>query len=332
MMTTQSMCSTIRFDDNLGGLAYPFLPDQWQWQIVSHPLGDAADGLDAAFPADPPTPAGSPPALRWVKDDKVLDLFIPGVDTAEFLARTGLQLSMRKGAFVLSKRLSRVMRPYRYWGFFPAGEVTIDYNEQLDPKLWDGCGQVSRGFVQRLADRLDPSTGSGQVLDARHRRELLNANRFEVTTLHAAGQDKGHVLVVDDLAVDFMFPAGSAKTELALTDGRVFVGLQPIHSEDQMCLDIQSLINLHPFFQPEQLLAWAQMESELFLTGIRDGRLAKILNRLYDAESVADLDGLADWHVGEYIASGGSLMWFAGMVKAVARQHLNRLGSRASKL
>jgi hypothetical protein len=36
--------------------------------------------------------------------------------------------------------------------------------------------------------------------------------------------------------------------------------------------------------------------------------------------------------VGEYIASGGSLMWFAGMVKAVARQHLNRLGSRASKL
>jgi hypothetical protein len=74
------------------------------------------------------------------------------------------------------------------------------------------------------------------------------------------------------------------------------------------------------------------MESELFLTGIRDGRLEHILNRLYDAESVADLDSLADWHVGEYIASGGSLMWFAGMVRAVARQHLNRLGSRAGKL
>ncbi|HUM67729.1 MAG TPA: hypothetical protein PLK31_02645, partial [Chloroflexota bacterium] len=104
------------------------------------------------------------------------------------------------------------------------------------------------------------------------------------------------------------------------------------HSEDQMCLDIQSIINLHPFFQPEHLLAWAGMESELFLSGIRDGRLESILNRLYDAESVSDLDSLADWHVGEYIASGGSLMWFAGMVKAVAKQHLNRLGSRASKL
>jgi len=303
------MCSTIRFDDNLGGLAYPFLPGQWQWQIVSRPL-------DEAFPADPPTLSDSAPALRWVKDDKVLDLHVPGMDTAEFMARTGLQLSMHKGAFVLSKRLSRVMRPYRYWGFFPAGEVAIDYNEQLNPLLWDGCGQVSRGFVQRLGDSLE--------LDARHRRELLTANRFEVTTLHAGGQDKGHVLVVDDLAVDFMFPAGSAKMELALVDGRVFVGLQPVHSEDQMCLDIQSLINLHPFFRPEQLLAWAQMESELFLTGIRNGRLEQVLNRLYDAESVADLDSLADWHVGEYIASGGSLMWFAGMVKAVARQHLNR--------
>lgn len=48
--------------------------------------------------------------------------------------------------------------------------------------------------------------------------------------------------------------------------------------------------------------------------------------------SVRALDSLADWHVGEYIASGGSLMWFAGMVKAVAKQHLNRLGSRLSKL
>ena len=77
-----------------------------------------------------------------------------------------------------------------------------------------------------------------------------------------------------------MFPANSAKQELALVDGRIFIGLHPIHSEDQMCLDIQSLINLHPFFQPEHLLAWAGMESALFLEGIGNGRLAGILNRL----------------------------------------------------
>ena len=308
--------TVLRFDDNRGGLAYPFLPNELQWQIVSHTFGDE-EALTKIFQVAPPT-------LRWVKDDKVLDLTIPGMDTQTFLARSGLQLSMHKGGYVLSKRLSRVMRPFRYWGFFRDTDITIDYNPHLNGRLWDGSGQVSRSFIQRLTDSLD--------LDERHRRELLHTNRFEVTTLHAGGQDKGHVLVVDDLAVDFMFPAGSVKQELALVDGRVFIGLNPIHSEDQMCLDIQSLINLHPFFQPEQLLAWAQMESELFLTGIRDGRLAQILNRLYDAESVADLDGLADWHVGEYIASGGSLMWFAGMVKAVARQHLKRLGSRANKL
>ncbi len=307
--------TTLRFDDNRGGLAYPFLPNELQWQIISRPF-DGEEALEKIFQAVTPT-------LRWVKDDKVLDLQVPDMNMAEFLNNTGLQFSMHKGGYVLSKRLSRVMRPYRYWNFFNEDEVTIDYNEFLDGNLWDGSGQVSRSFIQRLADSLE--------LDDRHRRELLHTNRFEVTTLHTGGQDKGHVYVVDDLAVDFMFPANSVKQELALTDGRIFIGLQPIHSEDQMCLDVQSLINLHPFFQPEHLLAWAGMESGLFLEGIRNGRLEAILNRLYDADSVADVDSLADWHVGEYIASGGSLMWFVGMVKAVAKQHLNRLGSRAGK-
>ncbi|MCI0581144.1 MAG: hypothetical protein L0332_07440 [Chloroflexi bacterium] len=305
--------SVITFNDNRGGLVFPFLPAEWQWQIVSRPLDNTEAMAELA--------QVEPPALRWVKDDKVLDLIVPGLDTAGFLARTGLQLSMSKGGYVLSKRLSRVMRPYRYWSFFGQEQVTIDYNELLDGRLWDGCGLVSRSFIQRLADSL--------TLDDHHRRELLGSGRFEVTTLHAGGQDKGHVLVVDDLAVDFMFPAGSAKQELALVDGRVFIGLHPVHSEDQMCLDIQSLINLYPFFQPEQLLYWAQLESELFLSGIRDGRLEAVIGRLYDE---SDLDNLAGWHVGEYLASGGRLMWFAGMVKAVARQHLNRLGGRAGKL
>lgn len=307
------MTTVIRFNDNRGGLAYPFLPAKWGWQIVSRPLGDE-DALTEIAQATPPT-------LRWVRDDKVLDLYVPGMDTAAFLAQTGLRLSMHKGGYVLSKRLSRIMRPYRYEGFYKAADITLEYNEFLDGRLWDGCGLVSRAFVQRMADDL--------TLDEPYRRQLLRAGRFEVTTLHTGGQDKGHVLVVDDLAHDFVFPAGSTKPELALVDGRVFIGLQPVHSEDQMCLDIQSIINLHPFFSPEQLLIWMQMESELFLTGIRNGRLEAARGRLHNE---ADLVSLADWHVGEYLASGGHPMWFAGMVKAVARQHLNRLDGRADKL
>jgi hypothetical protein len=45
-----------------------------------------------------------------------------------------------------------------------------------------------------------------------------------------------------------------------------------------------------------------------------------LLDRLYTADS-PDEQPLADWHLGDYLASSGRLMWFAGMVKAAARQH-----------
>ncbi len=307
---------TIYSTDDLGGMVYPFLPTNWQWQIVSRPLSEE-NALNHIMQAVSPT-------LRWVKDDKVLDLYVPGMNTADFLTRTGLNPSLHKGGYVLSKRLSRVMRPFYYAQFYAKEEVTIYYDELLNGRLWDGCGLVSRAFIQQMADSL--------ILSAHNRRELLHSERFEVTTLHEDGQDKGHVLVVDDLAYDFVFPAHSTKTELWLQNGRIFIGLHPVHSEDQMCLDIQSLINLYPFFQPEQLWAWAKMESELFLDGIRNGRMNNILNRLYNIETAADLESLAGWHVGEYVASGGDVMWFAGMVKAVAKQHLNRLSSRTDRL
>jgi hypothetical protein len=296
------MATVLSYNDNRGGMAYPFLPADWRWSILSHPLKDR-DAVDALLDGVVATPT-----LRWVKDDKTLDLRVPGLDTAAFLQKTGLELSMAKGGYVLSKRISRVMRPYRYWAFFDQADVRIDYNELLDGRLWDGCGLVSAAFVQRLADSLD--------LSDRDRRELLRSGRLEVTALHNGGQDKGHVLVVNDLAVDFMFPAHSAKTELRLTDGRVFVGLQPVHSADEACLDVQSVINLYPFLKPEQLLYWMQLESALFLDGIRSGRVGGLLGRLAQAESEAEMDSFSDWHVGDYLLSGGQPLWFAGMVKA----------------
>ena len=150
--------------------------------------------------------------------------------------------------------------------------------------------------------------------------------------MHSAGQDKGHVLVVDELAVDFLFPAGSSKQELALAGNQLFVGLVPVHASDEMCLDIQSLINLHPFFRPEQLLVWMELESALFLEGIESGRLAEVMGRLTGIASEGELAELSNWHVGEYLASGGHPMWFAGIARALARQHLNRLGRRERRL
>jgi hypothetical protein len=105
-----------------------------------------------------------------------------------------------------------------------------------------------------------------------------------------------------------------------------------VHHSDEMCLDIQSLINLHPFFKPERLLVWTELESELFLEGIAGGRLAEVMGRLNNIASEAELADLASWHVGEYLASGGHPMWFAGIAKSLARQHLNRLGRRERRL
>jgi hypothetical protein len=315
----------IRYDDPsagsgqaLGGMAYPFLPPELKWEIVSRPLGNAGQ-MHAIYDAPLPT-------LRWVKDDKVLDLHVPGMDTEAFLARSGLTLSMERGGYTLSKRLSRVMRPYRYWGFFDEAAG----RHRAQPR----AGRPALGRLRAGQPHLRRAAGLRRLreLDERHRRELLHTRRFEVTCLHKAGQDKGHVLVVDDLAVDFLFPAGSSKRELALAGNQVFVGLVPVHHSDEMCLDIQSLINLHPFFKLEQLLVWMELESELFLEGIAGGRLAEVMGRLYGIESEEELADLASWHVGEYLASGGHPMWFAGIARSLARQHLNRLGRRERRL
>lgn len=107
----------IQFDDPRGGLTYPFLPDALRWRLISHPLNDAKARANLAQSA--------PPTLRWVKDNKVVDLVVPGMDSQTFLQRAGLQLFMHKGGYVLSKRLSRLMRPYRYWGFFEANALSM---------------------------------------------------------------------------------------------------------------------------------------------------------------------------------------------------------------
>ena len=49
--------SIIRFDDPRRGMAYPFLPSDWEWQIVSRPI-NGAGSLENITQADPPPCAG----------------------------------------------------------------------------------------------------------------------------------------------------------------------------------------------------------------------------------------------------------------------------------
>ena len=98
-----------------------------------------------------------------------------------------------------------------------------------------------------------------------------------------------------------------------------------------MRLDIQSLVNLHPFFKPEHLLAWQHQESELFLKSIRNGRMDTLLGRLGRFNSANDLTQFTGWWLAEYLVSGGQCMWFPGTIKAMARQHANRIKSHTKK-
>lgn len=298
---------------DLDDMCYPFLPHRWRWQIRSRPL-TCQDHLAALRQDD----IQAMPTLRWVKDGQVMDLFIPGMDARGFWSATGLRASLHKGGYVFSKRLGRLLRPYRFWAFFDVCDLDINHNPCLDVRLWDGCGLMSRSVVERMAKKLN--------LSPRHRRELLQTRRFEVTLMHPDGQEKGDVLVSEALDHDFVFPTGSTKTEITLEDGRIFVGLTPRHSHQDMRLDIQSLINLHPFFKREHLLTWMRLDGWLFLSAARNAHdLGRVMKRLYQIETPDELEKLGNWHVSEYLASGGHILWFAGMVKAIGRSHIKRL-------
>lgn len=294
----------------LGGAIYPFLHRQnRRWAIIRWDVSEKE------------VPRNQPPTLRWVNGHHVNDLYVEGMDTEQFLAATGLHLSMASSGFVLSKRISRLMRPYCQSGFFPSGEVTIQYLDldQCGQKIWDGAGRVRRSLLLRLIDHLPGNL-------SRHKRrqlkyELRHVQRVEFTIMTERGQDKGHAYVMDDLDTDFVLPPDS-KSQVKLTDGTVFVGLYPVHAADEMRLDIQSLVNLWPFFDVPQLAQWLVNEGDLFIQSIRSGEVNDVMSRI---DSGCSLEEVEYWHLREYFLSGGHAMWFGSIVKSLINQHLKRI-------
>lgn len=309
--------TSISNETNLGTMRYPFLSQFERWTIETCTIKTAEELEALANDARTPT-------LMWVGDGKANRLFIPACTTEQFWTKTGLRPSLAKGGYTLSKRLKRVLSPERFWTFLPKDEVAIRHDETLNAALWDGCGQVSAAFVERFLETLS--------LSKREARMLRHCGRFEITVMHDGGQEKGHVVVVEGLNADFVFPAGSAKAQLRLTGESVYVALNPVHQHNEMLLDIQSLINLHPFFSNGQLGAWHREWLQTFAVGIREGRqTALMMKRLAHIDSAADLEKTEQWHVLDYLASGGHPMWFAGIVKALGNQVAKMLGYKLNK-
>lgn len=308
------------FDDPLGGATFPFLEQtQRAWRILTRPVGEMAEPHPAhTFRLDTPT-------LRWVNGSQVSDLYVDGMTTEQFLEATGLKLDMHKGGFVLSKRISRVMRPHFVSNFFDPDDVRVAYMEQTkeEAKVWDGAGLISRRMLRKmmLFDELTPAKRE------RLETELRHAERVEFTVMTPKGQDKGHAIVADDLRdengrpVDFLLPQDTKK-EVRLDNGRTFVGLSFVHGHNDMRLDIQSLINLHPFFQEDQLLDWLKDEGDLFVQAVETGQVAEAMGKI---DRHTTLEEVQAWPLREYFASGGHPMWFRSHVRALMNQHLKRL-------
>ncbi len=317
--------NVVTFDDKLGGTTFLFLEQTKRaWRILTRPVAEMAEPHPAhTFGLDSPT-------LRWVNGSQVSDLYADGMTTEQFLQATGLELDLHKGGFVLSKRISRVMRPHFVSGFFVPDDVNVSYMKQSsdEAKVWDGAGLISRKMLRKMAL-------SDELLPAKRERleqELRHAKRVEFTVMTPKGQDKGHVIVADDLrdengrSVDFLLPQDTKKEvrlDPSTSSGRrTFVGLSFVHGHNDMRLDIQSLINLHPFFQEDQLLDWLHDEGDLFVQSVENGTVGEAMARI---DKHTTLEDVQSWPLREYLASGGQPMWFRSHVKGLMNQHLKRL-------
>ena len=306
---------------NLGGATYPFL------ESLGRPWAMTAWDTDQPEPLSQeiPTFGATQPTLRWVGDGKCTDLYVEGMDTAEFLAHSGLAYNLHKGPYVLSKRISRVMRPHFLATHFEQNEVAIQYQKQTpdEAKIWDGAGVVSREMLRRISlnDQLTPQ--KRKELEA----EIAHTQRVEFTIMTAKGQDKGHAMVADDLRdangnpIDFLLPEDTKK-EVKLTNGKTFVGITPVHGKNHMRLDVQSLINLTPFFDRETLAGYLEDEGKLFTQSILSGEIADVMGRIDEGGTLEDA---AAWPMKEFFARGGHPLWFRAHVKNLADQHLERL-------
>jgi hypothetical protein len=308
-------------NSDLGGARYPLLANFDNWTIRSIPIEDM----------NPHSKSEANEVMRWVKDDKVLSLFIPNMTTEDFFAATGFKLHVGKSPYVTSKRASRLMRPYFISGYFGLGELNVLYLEQdeFEKQVWDGAGIISRRVLLQLAEQLPEGLPSHKA--ALLRKELAHCGRIEMTLVGPKGQDKCHAIVLEEdemqMGADFILPEDT-KTD-AILNGKYLVALQPVagHPND-VRIDIQTLINNRGFWKVEDLLQWLHQEGELFLNAIHSGRIAKAMSRLDSSTSMKELEA---WHVREAFASGMNAMWFGSIIRDLVNQQLNRLEYQTHK-
>lgn len=282
---------------------------------------------------------GGEPAIRWVSDGQVNEVYLDSMTTEEFMEVTGVRFDLHKGGYVLSKRMSRAFREYYVQTFFPDDEVRIHYlpEDEIRDKIWDGAGLISRKMLLKMkleplerAIKREKDDAKRKKLSAKHAklsRELRTAKRIEFTVQSEKGQDKGHAIVTEELfdddgnEMDFIL-IEDTKKEVALVNGQKWVGINFVHGHDHMRLDIQSLIHLQEFLDIDNLEQYVQEEGKLFVESLQNGTAGRAMKRIDKNETVEDIQ---NWAVREFVACGGDVRWSPQLIKTIANQHLKRL-------
>lgn len=241
--------------------------------------------------------------LRWVKDTHAADLYVKGMDTPTLLKHLGLTLSLKKGVFVLSKRLSRIMRPFFFWDF-PA-TLDVYHDPTLDKVDFDGIGWIRRDVLSSLLKNI-PIAKADKLT-----KKLLESNRLELTLVGPWGEDKGHVFVVDELDHDIVL-ADDSKTEVR--SERIMLAVKPVRSKDYRYIDVQSVINLHPFMREEHYRPWLEAEADKFLAQLKDGKWKQLASRLSETQREG-------WWIMDYLSKGYRVDWFQGAMKTLGNIH-----------
>ena len=316
------------------------------WRVITRPADEfdvfAEDEADR-FGMDTPT-------LSWAKDGKAVHIYVDGMTTQEFLDHLGLEIDLQNTT-TTSKRLSRLFRPQAATAWLDADDVSISYElsqpkfqrvpdpnnpdetsvewgtgsgNELPPdvveKVWDGAGVVSRDMLTKIIDQLPDDMDPR--LRAKTIRELRQAKRVEFTIMTEEGQLKGHAMVSEDLSTDFVIPR-DLKTQVKLTDPRKrYVAFEFPHGHDHMRLDVQSAINLSPFFSGDQLVQWLEEDFEVFEQSVKTGDIAAGMARLDRNTTVEDLQ---KWALREFAASGGDINWSGSFVRSYMNKYIERV-------
>ena len=292
------------------------------------------------------------PTLSWAKDGKAVHIYVEGMDTDAFLAQAGLEVDLQNTT-TTSKRLSRLFRPQAVTAWFDADAVVISHElsqplmdwvadperagEQMEQwgtgqgevvpadvieQVWDGAGVVSRQMLLKMIDELPSDMDADSY--RRQVRDLKYAKRVEFTVMTGEGQLKGHAVVHENLKTDFIMPH-DVKAQVKLSDDdKRYVAFEFPHGHDQMQLDIQSAINLSPFFEGEQLVQWMEEDFAVFEDAVKTGDIAAGMAKLDRHTKIEDIK---DWALREFVASGGDIHWSGSFVKSYMNQYIKRVSA-----